>query len=70
MAEPKEPIDIEQGYITLTELYIILDTLHGSLKVADSAQIWNFSREQRLKLINTFFNRFQTVKISISEEAQ
>jgi len=43
--------------ITLAEYTILLDTLMGSLRIADGATIWRFDPKLREELANTLLNR-------------
>jgi hypothetical protein len=43
--------------ITLAEFAILLDTLMGSLRIADGATIWRFEPKLREELANTLLNR-------------
>lgn len=43
--------------ITFAEYTILLDTLMGSLRIADGATIWRFDSKLREELANTLLSR-------------
>jgi len=52
--------------ITLDELYVLLDTLIGSLKIADgNRNIWHFDAKTRENIANNILNRLKSVKLKV-----
>ena len=53
--------------ITLAEYTILLDTLMGSLRIADGATIWRFDTKTRQDMANLLLTRMNKVEIEIEE---
>jgi len=52
--------------ITGTELYVLLDGLRGSLKIADRLNIWSYDEKQRLDTLNNIINRMGQVQVEVA----
>jgi len=54
--------------LTLAELEILLDTLKRSLRIADNANLFSYTREQREVLMDTLLARMSLCYIDDIED--
>ena len=50
--------------LTLFELTILLDTLIGTLSIRDNGNLFNYSRDQRQKLVDSIAKRMHNTPIN------
>ena len=49
--------------ITQFELLVLLDGLHGSLRFADSVDVWSWSNKQRKDVLESIYGRLAKMPI-------
>ena len=57
-------------YVTMTEMYLLLDTVKGSLVLADGVDspLFAYKREVRQQMYNTLVNRMYDIVLVVKEE--
>lgn len=53
--------------LTLTEYTVLLDTLMGSLRIADGGMYWKFDGLVRSQLVESLLRRMDGVEIEVAE---
>ena len=49
--------------ITQFELLVLLDCLHGSLRLTDDGQLWKWNTEQRKDVLESIYKRMANMPI-------
>lgn len=56
--------------ISITEITIIIDTLIGSLRIADNAYTWKYPVKERERLANNLLSRLDNVTLKLEIEKE
>jgi hypothetical protein len=54
--------------LTVAEILILVDTLRGSVRIADNARIFGYTSETRAELLEILHNRLKEVEINLEKE--